>query len=112
MTVARFSESTLVCEVAEVSIVPGKSEEFVEGAAAAIDVILGRHTAHGAHLMESIEQPDHFLLLVVWDEVQSHTDFRDSPDFPLYRRHIQEYFSALPQVQHYRWRSGRGLPIA
>jgi quinol monooxygenase YgiN len=111
-TTESFAHSTLVCEVAELAIVPDQVENFTLAAEKAIDVILDRDTAHGAHLLASIEKPDHFLLLVVWNTVESHEEFRASDDFPHYRAHIQEYFAALPQVLHYTWKVGRGLPIA
>jgi quinol monooxygenase YgiN len=108
---ANFAGSGLALEAATLSIDPERLDDFIAAADSAIEVILDRPTAHGAHLIQSIENPNSFVLLVVWDSVASHQEFRDSADFPIYRSKIQDYFAALPAVTHYHWTTGQGAPI-
>jgi quinol monooxygenase YgiN len=53
-------------------------------------------------MRQGIESPDSFLLLVWWDDVESHMKgFRQSPAITQWRALLGPYFAGTPAMEHY-----------
>ncbi len=49
---------------------------------------------------QSIETPTRFVLMVEWDSVEMHQQFRDSDQFADWRAPIGKFFAGPPYVEH------------
>lgn len=94
----------MILEVASFAIKPGESLAFETAFVEAAKVI-AQASGYIAHEMQrSIDQPDHYLLLVKWQTRDDHmVRFRESPLFLEWRRLLGPYFAAAPAVEHYEF---------
>lgn len=91
----------MITEIAEIEVKPGMEETFIAGVASCKPVFLRAPGCHGMELQRSIEHPRHFLLLVQWETVAHHMEqFRNAPDFELWRKAVGDCFASSPKVQH------------
>jgi heme-degrading monooxygenase HmoA len=91
----------MITEIAEIEVKAGSEEAFIAGVESVKSVFHRAPGCHGVELQRSIEHPQLFLLLVQWETVAHHTEqFRNSPDFELWRQAVGSYFAASPKVQH------------
>jgi heme-degrading monooxygenase HmoA len=59
-------------------------------------------------LLQGIEHPDTYLLLIGWDSVEDHmVGFRESELFAEWRALLGPYFAAAPDVEHFDPRGAR-----
>lgn len=90
----------MVVEHAQISVVPGREEEFAALFPTARAVIAQADGFRWAELHRFVERPSVFLLLVGWTTLEAHQGFRDSPLFAQWRGHIGPFFAAPPVVEH------------
>jgi heme-degrading monooxygenase HmoA len=92
----------MVLEVATLDLRPDSRRDFEAAFAKAQEIIAGvpgyqRHELH--HCMES---PDRYLLLVWWDDLESHTQgFRESPEYARWKQLLHHFYEPFPTVEHY-----------
>lgn len=91
----------MVLEVAQFDITPGAEQAFREAYSAARELIVSSPGCRSARMTQGVETPTRFVLLVEWDSVQHHEDFRASDAFPQWRAHIGPHFANPPFVEHY-----------
>jgi len=90
-----------VKEVATVDVHAGQGDDFLQPLNAAA-VVLGRApNCRSVQIMRCVERRDSFLIVVVWDSVEDHARFRETPLFDDYRSHIQSFFASAPSFLHY-----------
>jgi len=88
-------------EIAQIDVKPGMEAEFEKGVAAAVPLFERAKGCHGLSLHRSVERPNRYRLYVDWDTVENHTvDFRGSPDFQEWRKHVGHCFQEPPYVEH------------
>ena len=91
----------MITEIAQIDIKPGMETEFESGVTKAIPVFQRAKGCRGMELQRSIEKPSRYRLFVRWETVENHTvDFRGSPDFQEWRKHVAHCFAAPPEVEH------------
>lgn len=91
-----------VLERAVLEIAPGKEPAFLAAFPEARAVILSADGCRSARLLQGIESPSTFLLLVEWASLDAHlVGFRESPLFTEWRRIIGPFFAAPPVVEHF-----------
>ncbi|HEV2594382.1 MAG TPA: antibiotic biosynthesis monooxygenase [Sphingomicrobium sp.] len=91
----------MIFEVAIIDIKPGGAEEFERGVAKALPVFSRAKGYKSLRLERSIETPLRYRLVVGWETVENHVlDFRNSPDFQLWRSLVGHTFAAPPTVEH------------
>lgn len=62
-------------------------------------------------LLQGVEQPDTFQLLIGWDSLDDHmVGFRESELFTEWRALLGPFFAATPEVLHYEPRGERFTP--
>ncbi len=91
----------MITEFAEISVKPGTGQQFIAGVEASKLLFARAVGCHGLELHHSLEQPEHFVLLVKWDSVADHMEkFRNSADFQTWRANVGPFFEGAPKVWH------------
>jgi quinol monooxygenase YgiN len=91
----------MITEIAQIDVKPGMETEFEIGVKSAVPVFKRAKGCHGLELTRSIEKPSRYRLFIKWETVEHHTkDFRGSPDFQEWRKHVGHCFAAPPEVEH------------
>lgn len=92
----------MVLEVALIDVLAGSEDAFAASYAQARDVISQAAGFRSARMTVGIETPTRFVLLVEWDSVEAHEEFRASERFGAWRAHIGPHFAGPPHVEHFR----------
>ena len=92
----------MILEHADLSIAPGKQAEFEEAIARGVATVIARSAGfRGSRVHKGIESPERYLLLIQWDSVQHHLDFRAAPAFAQWRAIVGPFFTKPPVVEHF-----------
>ena len=104
----------MILEIAQIDVKPGSETDFEAGVARAAPIFQRARGCRAMQLERSIEQPQRYRLLVLWETLENHTvDFRESSDFNAWRSLVSHCFATPPQVEHTQHRvSGFGTVIA
>lgn len=91
----------MVLEVADIEIIAGQEERFVDAFLDVRDVIAGTPGCRTIRMTRGVESPSRFVLLVEWDDVQAHEqNFRGTDRFSTWRTAIGPFFARPPHVEH------------
>jgi heme-degrading monooxygenase HmoA len=91
----------MITEIAHIQVKPGTQAAFEAAVAEAVPLFERAKGCHGMHLEHSIEQPEHYRLVVSWATLENHTvDFRESADFQAWRGLVGGFFAVAPDVGH------------
>jgi heme-degrading monooxygenase HmoA len=91
----------VIYEMANIAVMAGKEEAFEAGVAQALPLFHRARGCRGVELHRSIEQPDHYVLMVQWETLDDHmVHFRGSEDFQTWRSLVGPYFAQPPVVGH------------
>lgn len=92
--------------VYEIALLPVKTDQIDAFKRAFREVahLLSRAKGYEGHqLMQGVETPSHFNLIVQWKTLEDHTQgFEPSSDHQVFMMGLQEYFAATPIVYHVR----------
>ncbi|HOC12340.1 MAG TPA: antibiotic biosynthesis monooxygenase [Propionicimonas sp.] len=92
----------MVIEHAQISVIPGREDEFAANFDQALAVIRQAKGFRWAELHRFIERESVFLLLVGWESFEDHmTGFRESELFAQWRAVIGPFFAEPPVVEHF-----------
>ncbi|MGH3803477.1 MAG: antibiotic biosynthesis monooxygenase family protein, partial [Pseudonocardiaceae bacterium] len=76
----------MVLEIAELTITPGQEDDFVAAYRSASALLRDTPGFRSARMTRGVESPNRFVLLVEWDDLESHTvNFRQSDRFAQWR---------------------------
>lgn len=92
----------MVLEVALIDVSPGSEDAFSVAYKEAAPLVDQTPGCRSMRMTRGIETPTRFVLLVEWDSVEAHEEFRASDRFPQWRALIGPHFAAPPQVEHFR----------
>ncbi len=91
----------MIVEHAELTVPPGREEQFIAVFPEARAVISQADGFCWAELQRIVERPSSFLLLVGWKTLEAHLEgFRGSELFRQWRATIGPFLAAEPQVEH------------
>ena len=92
----------MVLEVAILDVRPELCAEF-EAAFAEAQAILAASPGYQRHeLRRCIENAQRYLLLVWWQDLESHTQaFRGSPGYQRWKALLHHFYDPFPVVEHY-----------
>jgi heme-degrading monooxygenase HmoA len=92
----------MILEVAPLQIRPGQSSAF-EAAFERAQAIISSMPGYLSHeLRRCIERPDHYVLLVRWENLAAHeVGFRQSPQYQEWKRLLHHFYDPFPTVLHY-----------
>jgi heme-degrading monooxygenase HmoA len=91
----------MVLEVALIDVIPDREDEFASAYAEARPTIVGAPKCRSVRMTRGVESPSRFVLLVEWDSIADHQNFRDSERYTIWRSLIGPYFAAPPVVEHF-----------
>ena len=92
----------MIVELATISILPGKEEQFVAALEQARQVLAQAEGWQGLAAHRGIERPSTFALILTWDTLEDHTvGFRGSDLFTQWRAILGPFFAEPPQVEHW-----------
>ncbi len=90
----------MVTELADFAIDTDRGDEFFT-AYRGVRHLLIDAGARDVRMTRSVESPGRFVLLVQWDSVEQHQQFRAGPGLAPWRAAIGPFFTADPQVEHF-----------
>ena len=92
----------MVLEVASLQVRPGQAGEFEEAFKQAQRIIASMKGYISHELQRCVEVENRYLLLVRWKTIEDHTDgFRNSAQFPEWRRLLHHFYDPPPAIGHY-----------
>lgn len=89
-----------VLEIAQIEVIAGQEAAFEAAVAKAAPQFEAHPGCHHLMLYRSHELPSRYRLVVEWDSVAAHMDFRETPAFLEWRRLAGPFFASPPQVEH------------
>lgn len=92
----------MILEVAILDVRAGQSKNF-EAAFLRAEPIISSMPGYERHELRScVEVQDRYLLLVWWQDLESHTKgFRGSPEYERWKELLHHYYDPFPVVEHY-----------
>lgn len=91
----------MALEIARIDVKPGVEAQFAAAYAKACHLIQSAPGCHWLRMTRGVESPSRFVLLVEWESVAAHEDFRASEAFPQWRAHVSPHFESRPDVEHF-----------
>jgi heme-degrading monooxygenase HmoA len=91
----------MVVEIAVIDVNPGEESQFAAAYERARHLVGEARGCHSVRMTRGIESPSRFVLLVEWESVGAHEDFRASEAFPQWRAHVGPHFASPPLVEHF-----------
>ena len=97
----------MILEHALLSVRKGEEAAFEAAMRDALPLISATDGFINLEVRPCIEQPGHYLLLVMWRSLEDHeTGFRGSARYAEWKRRLHHFYEPFPHVAHY------GAPIA
>ena len=90
-----------VTEVAQILVKAGAESEFVEGMNIGAGIIAEDAGCVSVQVLQGVEEPRRFALLIDWNSIEEHETFRNSPRFADYRATISEFLDGPPSFSHF-----------
>ncbi|HEU5270202.1 MAG TPA: antibiotic biosynthesis monooxygenase family protein [Jatrophihabitans sp.] len=91
----------MVLEVALIDVRPGTEADFETAYRKVRPAVADSPGCRNVRMTHGVETPTRFVLLVEWDSVERHEQFRASERFGRWRAGIGEYFAEPPRVEHF-----------
>ncbi len=91
----------MITEHALLHITAGQEAAFEASITTALPIILSAPGCHRAEVRRQHEDPNTYLLLVEWDSVEAHMDFRASDRFAPWRELTGVFYDQPSQVTHF-----------
>ncbi len=93
----------MILEVAILTIKEGQNVEFERDFRKAEHYLTASNGYLKHSLKKCLEQPNKYVLLVNWVDVDAHEiGFRQSDRYQNWKRLLHHYYDPFPTVQHYR----------
>ena len=92
----------MILEHAELSVRPGREDEFERAFTEAKAIIARMPGFAGLSLSRCLERPSVYLLLVEWQRLEDHTEgFHGSPEYEQWRALLHSFYDPFPTVEHF-----------
>lgn len=91
----------MVLEVALIDVTPGAEQAFTDAYRQGSELVAATAGFGSLRMTQGIETPTRFVLLVEWDSVAAHQEFRDSERFGQWRALIGPHLAGPPHVEHF-----------
>lgn len=92
----------MILEVSILNVIPNLTTAF-EAAFAKAEKIIASMKGYISHqLQKCIENPDKYILLVNWTDLEAHTvGFRTSPEYQEWKALLHHFYDPFPTVEHF-----------
>ncbi|MGD1013011.1 MAG: antibiotic biosynthesis monooxygenase family protein [Acidimicrobiales bacterium] len=91
----------MIVEHALLPVIPGQEDAFEASMRQALPIITSAPKCHGAEVRRQIEDGSIYLLLVQWESVEAHGDFRVSELFSQWKALTHHFYSTPADVKHF-----------
>lgn len=92
----------MIIEHALLQVKTGQSDQFVAAMNKAKPLIAVQPGFQSIAVRPAGDRPDQFLLLVKWDNIESHRDgFRKSPEYQEWRALLHDFYDPMPTVSYF-----------
>jgi heme-degrading monooxygenase HmoA len=92
----------VITEQAVLDVRPGQERDFESAFAEAKALIASMPGFESLQLHRCVEKSNRYLLLVVWQRLEDHTEgFRGSAKYEEWRRLLHHYYDPFPTVEHF-----------
>jgi len=92
----------VITEHAILEVKPGKEDEFVTAMDHAKTIIAASPGFVSLRVERCLERPGRFLLLVLWERLEDHTEgFRGSAAYEEWRALLHHFYDPFPEVEHF-----------
>jgi heme-degrading monooxygenase HmoA len=92
----------MILEIAMLSVIPGRTEEFEKAFAEAKPIIASMPGFVSLELQRCLESANRYALLVRWEKLEDHTQgFRNSPQYQQWKALLHHFYDPFPTVEHY-----------
>jgi heme-degrading monooxygenase HmoA len=92
----------MILEVAILDVIPTETQAFETAFKVAEKIIASMQGYINHSLKRCIEQPNRYILLVNWTDLEAHTvGFRQSDEYQEWKRLLHHFYSPFPTVEHY-----------
>ncbi|MFT5329712.1 MAG: heme-degrading monooxygenase HmoA [Parasphingorhabdus sp.] len=92
----------MIVEHAILQVRPGQSAAFEAAMVEARPLIAIQPGFRSIEVRNSDDDPEQYLLLVVWDNIESHRDgFRKSTEYQHWRALLHPFYDPMPVVNYY-----------
>ncbi|MDD2882571.1 MAG: antibiotic biosynthesis monooxygenase [Rhodoferax sp.] len=93
----------MILELADFSIQPGQNAAFEEAIQRGLQTVIAHAKGfQGFTLNHGIENPQRYILQIIWTTLEDHTvGFRGSPAFGEWRAIVGPFFASPPVVEHF-----------
>ena len=92
----------MILEVASLQVRPGSGPDFERAFVEAEPIIMSMSGYERHEIRRCLETPDRYVLLVWWEDLESHTvGFRQSARYQEWRALLHHFYDPFPTVEHY-----------
>ncbi len=93
----------MILEIADISVVAGKENEFAEAIIRGLETVASKAQGfRGYKVNKCMETPTRFVLMIYWATLEDHTvGFRQGPLFAEWRAIVGPFFAKPPLVEHF-----------
>jgi len=92
----------MILEHAILEVRPGEESNFESAFTTATQYISSANGFRSLQLLRCLERADQYLLLVVWESLEDHTEgFRGSASYDEWRRLLHHFYEPFPTVEHF-----------
>lgn len=99
----------------EIAVLPVKTDQvdsFEQEFGKVSHLLIRAKGYRGHQLLQGVETPSQFTLIVQWQTLEDHKSFEASEDHDVFMAGLQAYFAAEPLVYHVRkTRATEGMDI-
>jgi len=93
----------VIIEHALLQVKPGMAEHFKAAMQKARPLIAAQSGFRSIEVRPTAEGDNQFLLLVGWDDIESHRDgFRKSSEYQQWRSLLHDFYDPMPTVSYFR----------
>ena len=93
----------MIVEHAMLDVIPGQEPEFERAFEKAQAIIASMPGYIGHEILNCIEHPNRYLLLVKWQTLEDHeTGFRGSSEYQSWKALLHHFYSPFPEVWHFQ----------
>lgn len=90
-----------VFEMALVPVADGGAADYTRVMRDAMSYFTSHPGCRGMQVLQGVESPQLFTLIIEWDSVQDHMDFRETQEFATYRSTVGHLMASPPSYAHW-----------
>lgn len=91
----------MIIERAEFPVKSGEENALVEAMKRARKILEAADGCHRVEFGRGVENPEKFILLLLWDSVDAHVALTKTPMFDEFKKTVGPYFAGPSNMEHF-----------